>query len=319
MARAQQRGVAKRDDQFSRPAFLIAGEAAALQLFLAGCAPPKAFEASSKNPASLRKGNTMPSDPSRQVKPTIVLVHGAFADSSSWNGVIAELQNGRILGRRGGQSTFRSNARLVAATNRDLRAMVAERTFREDLYYRLDVFPIDLPPLRERRADIAHLVEHFVADLAARMRKDIHSVSARTMQQLLEYDWPGNVRELQNVLERAVILSEASTLEIRGLGTTGARRRQDTTDVRCWRCRRPRQRLPRSHPPRSRRHQLGHRRPFGCCRSARHESHHLAFPHEEARRRARQEALAGRLNRDVARPAWCGDSDSDSGQPAITG
>jgi len=124
----------------------------------------------------------------------------------------------REFERVGGSKTIQSNARLVAATNRDLRSMVDLRTFREDLFYRLSVFPLGLPPLRERPGDLPVLVKHFVTELSARMRKDIRKVGAATMQRLQEYAWPGNVRELQNVLERAVILSQGTTLEIPSVG-----------------------------------------------------------------------------------------------------
>jgi len=124
----------------------------------------------------------------------------------------------REFERLGSNKTLKTNARLVAATNRDLRKMVDERTFREDLFYRLSIFPIALPPLRDRADDIPHLVEHFVLELAGRMRKDIRFVSARSMQHLREYEWPGNVRELQNVLEREVILTRGVELEIPRLG-----------------------------------------------------------------------------------------------------
>jgi DNA-binding NtrC family response regulator len=119
----------------------------------------------------------------------------------------------REFERVGGTRTVRSNARVIAATNRDLRAMVKERTFREDLYYRLNVFPITLPPLRERRQDIPPLIEHFAAELALRLKKSTPLVTAATMQRLQQYDWPGNVRELENVVERAMILLRGSTLE----------------------------------------------------------------------------------------------------------
>ncbi|HEY3255020.1 MAG TPA: sigma-54 dependent transcriptional regulator [Polyangiaceae bacterium] len=120
----------------------------------------------------------------------------------------------RAFERVGGTRTVRSNARLIAATNRDLGAMVKARTFREDLYYRLNVFPITLPPLRERRQDIPALAEHFMNQVAARFKKDVHVISAATMTHLTDYDWPGNIRELENVIERAVILAPGSTLEV---------------------------------------------------------------------------------------------------------
>jgi DNA-binding NtrC family response regulator len=119
----------------------------------------------------------------------------------------------REFERVGGTRTVRSNARVVAATNRDLGAMVRDRTFREDLYYRLSVFPLALPPLRERREDIPALVEHFVRRVAARLKKEAPAIAAPTMLRLKQYDWPGNVRELENVVERAMILARGPTLE----------------------------------------------------------------------------------------------------------
>jgi transcriptional regulator with GAF, ATPase, and Fis domain len=116
--------------------------------------------------------------------------------------------------RVGSCQTMRSDVRLVAATNRDLADMCALRAFREDLYYRLNVFPIRLPALRERREDIPLLVNHFLPRLASRLGKDIRSVSPESMALLRAYDWPGNIRELQNVLERAAILAEGPVLEV---------------------------------------------------------------------------------------------------------
>ena len=102
--------------------------------------------------------------------------------------------------------------RLVAATNRNLAEMVARNEFRSDLYYRLNVFPITLPPFRERRQDIPALVEHFVDILSRRMRRNIHQIPPETMAAFSSYPWPGNVRELQNLVERAVIRSEDGVL-----------------------------------------------------------------------------------------------------------
>jgi transcriptional regulator with GAF, ATPase, and Fis domain len=102
---------------------------------------------------------------------------------------------------------------VLAATNRDLQAMVRQRTFREDLYYRLNVFPITLPPLRTRRQDIPALVDHFVTQSAKRLKKEIPVVTANAMQHLQRYNWPGNVRELENVVERAMILARGPALE----------------------------------------------------------------------------------------------------------
>src|SRR6185312_863558 len=106
--------------------------------------------------------------------------------------------------------TIKVDVRLVAATHRDLAAMVGEGRFREDLYYRLNVFPVMLPPLRERREDIPRLVNHFTQQFARRMGRRIETIPSSVMDALAQYPWPGNVRELQNVIERAVILSPGS-------------------------------------------------------------------------------------------------------------
>jgi formate hydrogenlyase transcriptional activator len=107
----------------------------------------------------------------------------------------------------GSLRTTRVDVRVVTATNRDLRQMVGEREFREDLYYRLNIFPIALPPLRERKADIPELVRHFVQQYADSMDKTIDPISEGTMQSLVRHSWPGNIRELQNYVARGVILS----------------------------------------------------------------------------------------------------------------
>jgi formate hydrogenlyase transcriptional activator len=119
--------------------------------------------------------------------------------------------------RLGSTRTQRVDIRLVAATHRNLRRMVAEGTFREDLYYRLNVFPIHLPPLRDRPGDIPLLARHFVDHYARRMGKRIGVVPAEAVRALAAYGWPGNVRELQNVIERAVILTSGSTLALPAL------------------------------------------------------------------------------------------------------
>jgi formate hydrogenlyase transcriptional activator len=108
--------------------------------------------------------------------------------------------------RVGGTRTIRIDVRLVASTHRDLAQMVAEGTFRSDLYYRLNVFPIHLPPLRERPEDIPLLVRHFAHQHAQRLEKVVHTIPAEALEALTRYPWPGNIRELQNVIERAVIL-----------------------------------------------------------------------------------------------------------------
>jgi len=114
--------------------------------------------------------------------------------------------------RLGSNRTYKVDVRLIAATHRDLASMVKQGTFREDLYYRLKVFPIQVPALRERAEDIPRLVRHFTALYAQRMNKRIEVISAETMDVLVRYRWPGNVRELQNFVERAVILSPDSVL-----------------------------------------------------------------------------------------------------------
>jgi formate hydrogenlyase transcriptional activator len=116
--------------------------------------------------------------------------------------------------RLGSLHTRRVELRLVAATNRELAQMVREGTFREDLYYRLNVFPITLPPLRERPEDIPLLVRHFVHIDAQRLRKRIDTISTEVLNALVGYHWPGNVRELQNVIERAVILTPDTVLRL---------------------------------------------------------------------------------------------------------
>ena len=116
--------------------------------------------------------------------------------------------------RLGSSRTLRVDVRVVAATNADLAQMVEEKKFRSDLYYRLNVFPINVPPLRERPEDIPLLVHFFANKFAQQMRKRIESVPKETMAALVAYHWPGNIRELQNLVERAVILSRGSTLEV---------------------------------------------------------------------------------------------------------
>jgi formate hydrogenlyase transcriptional activator len=123
------------------------------------------------------------------------------------------LQEGEIE-RVGGTQTIRVDTRVIAATNRDLSEAVAVGTFRSDLFYRLNVFPLAVPPLRERREDIPILVEYFVSRFAARLGKKFRAIEKGAMDRILAYPWPGNVRELQNVIERAVILSEGETLII---------------------------------------------------------------------------------------------------------
>ena len=116
--------------------------------------------------------------------------------------------------RVGGNRTIRTDVRFVAATNRDLKAMVDENRFRADLYYRLHVFPLHVPPLRERRDDIPLLTRYFVQKHAQRMGRNIDTIPTSALEALTRYDWPGNIRELQNVIERSVILTNGSTLHV---------------------------------------------------------------------------------------------------------
>jgi formate hydrogenlyase transcriptional activator len=120
----------------------------------------------------------------------------------------------REIERLGSTRTIRVDFRLIAATNRDLEDMVAKREFRSDLYYRLNVFPIRIPPLRERREDVPVLVRYFTQRFAKRLRRPIESISRESMDMLCRWSWPGNVRELQNVIERAVILSTGTVLHV---------------------------------------------------------------------------------------------------------
>ncbi len=120
----------------------------------------------------------------------------------------------REFERLGSSRTLRTDARLIAATNRDLEAMVGEQRFRSDLFFRLNVFPVHVPPLREREGDIPLLVGHFAQQFSRRMNKVIETIPSTTMDALCRYHWPGNIRELQNVIERAVILSTDATLNV---------------------------------------------------------------------------------------------------------
>jgi two-component system response regulator AtoC len=124
----------------------------------------------------------------------------------------------------GGTRTIEVDVRIVAASNADLAKAVRERRFREDLFFRLNVFPVPIPPLRERPDDIPALVEHFIARYAVELRRDIRSISKGALQLLMHYRWPGNVRELENFVERALILTTGEVLQpvdfSLGLGAT---------------------------------------------------------------------------------------------------
>jgi formate hydrogenlyase transcriptional activator len=133
----------------------------------------------------------------------------------------------REFERLGSTHTRRANIRLVAATNRDLEQMIAAREFRSDLYYRLHVFPIRIPPLRERKEDIPQLVSYFVQKFAKKMQKQIDAISPAVMRGLTAWDWPGNIRELENFIERAVILTRGRSLE----APLGELRRTNTVEI----------------------------------------------------------------------------------------
>jgi formate hydrogenlyase transcriptional activator len=133
----------------------------------------------------------------------------------------------REFERLGSTHTRRANIRLVAATNRDLEQLIAAREFRSDLYYRLHVFPIRIPPLRERKEDIPQLVSYFVQKFAKQMQKKIDAISPAVMRGLAAWDWPGNIRELENFIERAVILTRGRSLE----APLGELRRTNTVEI----------------------------------------------------------------------------------------
>jgi transcriptional regulator with GAF, ATPase, and Fis domain len=120
----------------------------------------------------------------------------------------------REFERVGGTQPIKVDVRVIAATNRDLNAAVSSGSFRSDLFYRLQVFPIEIPPLRERKEDIALLMEYFIDRYSRKARKNIRHVSQETLELLQSYAWPGNIRELQNVIERSVILCETETFSI---------------------------------------------------------------------------------------------------------
>jgi DNA-binding NtrC family response regulator len=129
----------------------------------------------------------------------------------------------------GSERSERVDLRVIAATNRDLRQMVADAKFQEDLFYRLNVIPIEIPPLRERREDIPALVEHFIQKHAQRVGRRIERLEESVMTGLQQYDWPGNVRELENTIERAVVLSTGPVIGARAVSVLGAAAPQATT------------------------------------------------------------------------------------------
>jgi transcriptional regulator with GAF, ATPase, and Fis domain len=120
----------------------------------------------------------------------------------------------REFERVGGTRSIPTNVRVVAATNRDLRAAIAAGTFRSDLFYRLNVFPLEVPPLRDRREDIPELVEYFIDRCAHNMGKNVTRINSESLELLRSYPWPGNIRELQNVIERSVIMCETENFSV---------------------------------------------------------------------------------------------------------
>jgi len=122
--------------------------------------------------------------------------------------------------RVGGTSTIRADVRIVTATNRDLEDLVAKEVFRQDLYYRLNVFPIHVPPLRERKTDILLLADHFVGKYSKSGHKEVKRISTPTIDMLMSYHWPGNVRELENCIERAVLLTAEEVIHAHHLPPT---------------------------------------------------------------------------------------------------
>ncbi len=165
----------------------------------------------------------------------------------------------REFERVGGTQTLKVDVRVVCATNYDLNEEVAKGRFRPDLFYRLNVYPITVPPLRKRREDIPLLVEYFIPHIASRIGKHIDQVSPQMMEQFMAYDWPGNVRELKNVLERAIITTPDSVLRLpsefnQTTEKQPGKRRCHGKSVHTGRCGTP------AHPHRAQGNQLAHQR-----------------------------------------------------------
>jgi transcriptional regulator with GAF, ATPase, and Fis domain len=120
----------------------------------------------------------------------------------------------REFERVGGNQTIRADVRVIAATNRDLQAAIASGAFRRDLFYRLNVVPLEIPPLRERREDVPMLIEYFIDRFARKIGKKIRAVETKTLELLQSYSWPGNIRELQNVIERSIVVCEGDIFSV---------------------------------------------------------------------------------------------------------
>ena len=148
-----------------------------------------------------------------------------FLDEISEMSAVMQVKLLRVLQERrfrrvGGIEEMQADIRVIAATNQDLAKLVAEGRFREDLYYRINVIPIALPPLRDRREDIPLLAEHFLAKYTEQMGKNISGISHQALELLMRYDWPGNIRELENTMERAVALESTPTVLAESLPAT---------------------------------------------------------------------------------------------------
>jgi DNA-binding NtrC family response regulator len=141
----------------------------------------------------------------------------------------------REFQRVGGNQTIRSDVRIISATNRNLQGEVKDETFREDLYYRLNVVTIAVPPLRERREDLSPLIDHFLNRFAVENGKEIQGISAEARDLLLKYNYPGNVRELENIIERAVVITRGSVISRRDLPFSGSSTGLDESEVKTWR------------------------------------------------------------------------------------
>ena len=130
---------------------------------------------------------------------------------------LLKVLQGKTFERLGSLTTFKSNARVIAATNRDLKLMVSEGKFREDLYYRLNVFPILIPPLRDRKSHLQEIAHYIVAAISHRLGKGKKTIPDSVMKRVMEYGWPGNIRELENLIERAIIITKGAELNIIGI------------------------------------------------------------------------------------------------------
>ena len=154
----------------------------------------------------------------------IELAHGGSVFLDEIGDISQELQTKllrflqeREFERVGGTELIRVDVRIIAATNRDLEAAIKEKRFREDLYYRINVVPIVLPPLRERKEDIPALVQYFIQRFSAESKKTFTDISEQALKNVVAYDWPGNVRELANAIERAIVLGQPPTIQLEDL------------------------------------------------------------------------------------------------------